>query len=144
MISRRQMLVILEKAEAVGAQAIFVGDAGQNSAIEAGNPFKFMQRNGATVHRIEEIVRQKVDVQKQAVELIASGQGVKALELLDANDYVVDLGSKPAIAQAAADQFMALPLKEQDDTIIVAGTNKATTRNGKRNPQTREEGWTAR
>ena len=124
MISRRQMLVILEKAEAVGAQAIFVGDAGQNSAIEAGNPFKFMQRNGATVHRIEEIVRQKVDVQKQAVELIASGQGVQALELLDANDYVVDLGSTPAIAQAAADQFMALPLKEQDDTIIVAGTNK--------------------
>lgn len=124
MISRRQMLVILEKAESVGALAIFVGDAGQNSAIEAGNPFKFMQRNGATTHRIEEIVRQKVDVQKQAVELISRGQGLAALELLNAKGYVIESGSKAEMAQAAADQYLALPLKEQEQTLVVAGTNE--------------------
>ena len=124
MISRRQMQVILEKAEPIGAQVIFVGDKGQNSAIEAGNPFKFMQSNGATTHRIEEIVRQKVDVQKQAVELISRGQGLKALELLDANDYVVESGDKTEMTQAAAAQFLALSPKEQEQTLIIAGTNK--------------------
>ncbi|ABW32306.1 conserved hypothetical protein (plasmid) [Acaryochloris marina MBIC11017] len=124
MMSRRQMKVILEKAEPIGAQVIFVGDAGQNSAIEAGNPFKFMQANGATTHRIEEIVRQKVDVQKQAVELIARGRGIAALELLDANGYVIESGCKAEMAQAAADQFLALPLKEQEETLIIAGTNE--------------------
>ncbi|KAI9129217.1 AAA family ATPase [Acaryochloris sp. CCMEE 5410] len=124
MMSRRQMKVILEKAEPIGAQVIFVGDAGQNSSIEAGNPFKFMQRNGATTHRIEEIVRQKVDVQKQAVELIARGRGIAALELLDANGYVIESGDKYEMAQAAADQYLALPLKEQEETLIIAGTNE--------------------
>ncbi|ABW31505.1 conserved hypothetical protein (plasmid) [Acaryochloris marina MBIC11017] len=124
MMSRRQMKVILEKAEAVKAQVIFVGDAGQNSSIEAGNPFKFMQANGATTHRIEEIIRQKVDVQKQAVELIARGRGIAALELLDANGYVIESGCKAEMAQAAADQYLALPLKEQEETLIIAGTNE--------------------
>nr|WP_249370274.1 MobF family relaxase [Acaryochloris marina] len=124
MMSRRQMRVILEKAEAVKAQVIFVGDAGQNSAIEAGNPFKFMQHNGATTHRIEEIVRQKVDVQKQAVELIARGQGLKALDLLNAKGYVIEADDKTEMTQAAAAQFLALSPNEQDQTLIIAGTNK--------------------
>ncbi|KAI9129880.1 MobF family relaxase [Acaryochloris sp. CCMEE 5410] len=124
MMSRRQMKMILEKAEPIGAKVIFVGDAGQNSSIEAGNPFKFMQANGATTHRIEEIVRQKVDVQKQAVELIARGRGIAALELLDANGYVIESGDKSDMAQAAADQYLALPLKEQEETLIIAGTNE--------------------
>nr|WP_235112048.1 MobF family relaxase [Acaryochloris sp. 'Moss Beach'] len=124
MMSRRQMKVILEKAEPIGAQVIFVGDAGQNSAIEAGNPFKFMQHNGATTHRIEEIVRQKVDVQKQAVELIARGQGLKALDLLNAKGYVIEADDKTEMTQAAAAQFLALSPNEQDQTLIIAGTNK--------------------
>nr|WP_249370257.1 MobF family relaxase [Acaryochloris marina] len=124
MISRKQMLKIMNHAERTGARLVFVGDKGQNSAITAGSPFRFMQQNGATTHRIEEIVRQKNPVQKQAVELISNGQGEKALDLLSANDYVIDLGSRGAIVKAAAAQFLALPLAEQDKTLIVAGTNE--------------------
>lgn len=123
-ISRKQMLAIQKHADRTGARLISAGDGGQNSPISAGSPFRFMQRNGATTHRIEEIVRQKDETQKQAVELISKGQGVEALDLLYAKDYVIDLGSKSATVKAAAKQFLALPMNEQKETLIVAGTNE--------------------
>ena len=61
---------------------------GQHSSIEAGSPFRSLIDHGATTHSIHQIIRQQNSIQRQAVELIASGNGTVALEHLNKNGYV--------------------------------------------------------
>jgi AAA domain/Domain of unknown function (DUF3854) len=123
MVSARQMLSVLQKAEAVEARILLVGDKGQNSSIEAGSPMRSLIEHGATTHSLRQIIRQQNSIQKQAVELIASGDGTKALSLLNNNGYVTEIESRTDRADAIATQYLALSQKERERTLIVAGTN---------------------
>lgn len=123
MISARQMQAIGRKAEAVGARLLLVGDKGQNSSVEAGSPLRSLIEHGATTHSIRQIIRQQNSTQREAVELIASGNGSAALELLNANGYIIELDSRKERATAIAQQYLALSPKEQSQTEIVTGTN---------------------
>jgi conjugative relaxase-like TrwC/TraI family protein len=123
MVSARQMQTLGRKAEAVGARLLLVGDKGQNSSIEAGSPLRSLMDYGATTHSLRQIIRQQNSIQRQAVSLIAEGQGSAALELLDANGYVTELESSQDRARAIADQYLGLSQKERNKTAIVTGTN---------------------
>jgi len=90
MMSSRQMQIVERQAQAVGARILLVGDTGQNSSIEAGSPLRSLINGGATTHSIRQIVRQQDSIQRQAVELIADGNGSSALELLNANGYITE------------------------------------------------------
>lgn len=123
MVSARQMQTLGRKAQAVGARLLLVGDKGQNSSIEAGSPLRSLMDYGATTHSLRQIIRQQNSIQRQAVSLIAEGQGSAALELLDANGYVTELESNKDRARAIADQYLGLSQKERGKTLIVSGTN---------------------
>lgn len=123
MMSARQMQAIGRKALEIGARLLLVGDKGQNSSIEAGSPLKSLIAHGATTHSIREIIRQQNSIQKQAVELIADGNGSAALELLNANGYITQLASRKDRATAIALHYLALSPKERNQTLIVTGTN---------------------
>jgi conjugative relaxase-like TrwC/TraI family protein len=123
MVSARQMKSILNKALEVKARILLVGDKGQNSSIEAGSPMRSLIEHGATTHSLRQIIRQQNSIQKQAVELIADGNGTKALELLNNNGYVTQIESKKDRANAIATQYLNLSQKERERTLIVAGTN---------------------
>lgn len=123
MMSARQMQAIGRKAVSVGARLLLVGDKGQNSSIEAGSPLRALIDCGATVHSIRQIIRQKNPIQKQAVELIANGNGTAALELLKENGYIKEKANRSERVQAIADQYLALSPFERKQTLIVTGTN---------------------
>jgi conjugative relaxase-like TrwC/TraI family protein len=121
--SADMMLTLIEKANAVGARIILVGDTGQNQAVEAGSPMRSLMKHGAETHDISQIIRQQNEVQRNAVELIANGDGVSALKLLVKNDYVSEISDLDILVNQIADAFMALSPKEQADTLVISGTN---------------------
>jgi conjugative relaxase-like TrwC/TraI family protein len=124
MNSANMLDVVLQKANAVGARVLLVGDTGQNQAIEAGSPMRSVMAHGAQVHHISEIIRQQDEVQKRAVELIADGRGLDALSLLNEHKYINAIEERDERVSAIADEFMSLSVAEQADTLIVAGTNE--------------------
>jgi conjugative relaxase-like TrwC/TraI family protein len=124
MNSANMLDAVLQKANAVGARVLLVGDTGQNQAIEAGSPMRSVMAHGAEVHHISEIIRQQDEVQKRAVELIADGRGLDALSLLNEHNYIHSIEERDERVSAIADEFMSLSVAEQADTLIVAGTNE--------------------
>ena len=124
MMSANQAETILEKAESVQARILLVGDRGQNSSVEAGSPLRSLIDHGATTHSISQILRQQNTIQKQAVELIAEGNGTAALELLNDHGYVTEIEDRKERARSVAKQYLELSEKERDKTLIVTGTNK--------------------
>ena len=123
MDSAEMLDIVMQKANAVGARVLLVGDTGQNQAIEAGSPMRSVMAHGAEVHHIDEIIRQQDDIQRQAVELIAKGHGLDALSLLSEHDYVTEVEDRGQRVNEIADEFMGLPIAEQKQTLIVTGTN---------------------
>ncbi|MDJ0647124.1 MAG: MobF family relaxase [Xenococcaceae cyanobacterium MO_188.B19] len=124
MMSAKGATAILDKADSVGARILLVGDKGQNSSIEAGSPLRSLISHGATTHSISKILRQQNTIQKQAVELIAEGNGKSALELLNTHGYVTEIEDREERSQSVAKQYLELSDKEREQTLIVTGTNK--------------------
>jgi hypothetical protein len=123
MISARQMETMLDKANAVGARILLVGDTKQNPSVEAGSPMRSLIDHGATTFSLREIIRQKNEVQKRAVELIADGHAANALSLLVEHGYVQEIPQRKDRTQAIAEQWLSLSVKERTETLIVTGTN---------------------
>ena len=123
LIGAEDMLKMQLKAAEVGARIVLVGDTKQNSSIKAGSPMLNLMQHGATTYNIYEIVRQQNEIQKEAVELIASGNGLAALKLLVEKDYVSEIGDRDHRAHSIADQYVGLSQKERDKTLILTGTN---------------------
>lgn len=112
------------KVEAVGARIVPIGDEGQNKPIAAGAPMKSLMDYGAEVFKISEILRQQNSIQKSAVELIANGHGLKALKLLDDNDYVTEIQDPDERVEAIAQYYLSLSKEERKETYIITGTNR--------------------
>jgi conjugative relaxase-like TrwC/TraI family protein len=123
MVSAEMLAVIINKANAVRARVLLVGDTGQNQAIEAGSPLRSVMAHGAEVHHIGEIIRQQNSVQRRAVELIATGNGLGALSLLNEHGYLNQIEDHHQRVNEIASAFLGLSLEEQRNTLIVAGTN---------------------
>ncbi len=124
MMSAKQMQEISLKAESVKARILLVGDKGQNSSVEAGSPLRSLIDHGAKTHSISKIIRQQNSTQRQAVELIAEGNGLKALELLNDKGYVTEIEDREERSRSVAQQYLKLSPSERKQTLIVTGTNK--------------------
>jgi conjugative relaxase-like TrwC/TraI family protein len=123
MVSASMMQILLAKANDAGARVLLVGDTGQNQAIEAGSPMRSLMAHGVEVHHIAEIIRQKNALQRQAVELIAQGQGSQALNLLSKHGYTQEIKNREQRVKSIAEAYLSLSENEQSKTLIVTGTN---------------------
>ncbi|BDM82829.1 MobF family relaxase [Acaryochloris marina] len=123
MIGSADMEKILQKAEQVGARCWFVGDTGQNASISAGAPVRMLMNKGATVHRLDQIIRQQNKEQLRAVELIADGHGVEALRALEKNGNIREVKDSETKLTSAVAYYMEKPKHRQDKTLVVVGTN---------------------
>ena len=119
MISAADMAALVERIEASGARAAFVGDARQLQAVEAGSPFRQMQGHAATA-AMDEIQRQRNAELKECVQSFASGDAVRGAELSQA--FMVEV--KPEqIATSAARDFVDLSPEARAETLVITGTN---------------------
>ena len=119
MVSAADMAALVERIEASGARAVFVGDTRQLQAVEAGSPFRQMQDHAATA-ALNEIQRQRNAELKECVQAFAFGDAVRGAELSQA--FMVEVKSEQ-IATAAARDFTALSPEERAETLVITGTN---------------------
>ena len=125
LLSAKDTHALLKKAEAEKVRILFVGDAiRQLSAVEAGNPFKSLQKAGMTTSYLNESMRQKDEGLKQAVDAISDGEIAKGVQLLDAQGRIEEVRDPDKRAEKIADDYMTLSEKERDKTLILAGTNQ--------------------
>ena len=119
MISASDMAALVERIEACGARAAFVGDTRQLQAVEAGSPFRQMQEHARTA-AMDEIQRQRNVELKEAIAAFAHGDATRGAELSQA--FMVEV--KPEqIATSAARDFVSLSLEARAEALVITGTN---------------------
>jgi conjugative relaxase-like TrwC/TraI family protein len=118
LISTNMMHNLLTLQERFGFRLVLTGDTKQLSAAEAGKPFEQILSIIKPV-KLQEIVRQKEDLHKQAV--IAASEGKIAGTFAIHNQSIKATNS---IAKDAATQFLGLPHKAQQNTLLISPTRK--------------------
>jgi ATP-dependent exoDNAse (exonuclease V) alpha subunit len=103
---------------------LLVGDTRQLSAVEAGNPFKSLQAGGITTAYLETHRRQQSKVLRSAVELVAQGQVEDGIELLEQAHCIKELTEADKRSEQIAQDYLSLPTREREKTLILAGTNQ--------------------
>ena len=114
------MARLLERAEAVGARTVLVGDTKQLGSVGAGAAFAQLQAEGMETARLTEIVRQTNAKTKEAVEATLEGQIRRAFEALDAGGGRIVEAATPEERRASlAADYARLSQRERARTIVI-------------------------
>lgn len=118
----RLMERTLREAEKAGARVVLLGDTGQTKAIEAGKPFEQLQAAGMQTVKLDEIIRQNDPRLKSAVIDAAHGRSGEALAKIT---NVAEIPENEARWTRIVKDYMAMPVADRSETLIVSGTNEA-------------------
>jgi conjugative relaxase-like TrwC/TraI family protein len=102
-------------------RVVLVGDTRQHQAVEAGRIFEQLQQAGMQTFRLEQIVRQKDEQLKHAVEKMAAGQISEGLHLLDQQRRIQEFANRRERFQAIARSYVA----ESRSTLVVSPDNES-------------------
>ncbi|MGP1385378.1 MAG: MobF family relaxase [Thainema sp.] len=122
LLSAKDALALLTKAQEQQARVMLVGDTRQLSAVEAGNPFKSLQQAGMATAYLSQSLRQTHQQIKAGVELIADGKIAEGMGQLQ--PYIQRVSSEAERATAIAQDYLALTPDERQQTLLLAGTNR--------------------
>ncbi|MGD1944495.1 MAG: AAA family ATPase [Leptolyngbyaceae cyanobacterium] len=122
LLSAKDALALMRKAQDQQSRVILVGDTRQLSAVEAGNPFKSLQQAGMATAYLNQSLRQKHQQIKAGIDLIAEGRIAEGIHQL--KPYIHQVGSEEARAQAIARDYLALNPDDRKKTLLLAGTNQ--------------------
>ena len=102
-------------------RVLLVGDRRQHEAVEAGRPFAQLQQAGMRTATLEEIVRQKDPELKQAVEQLARGQVIEAVQSLERQGRVHEVRVHEDRIAAIAKEYAKSP----ESTLVVSPDNRS-------------------
>ncbi|MGF1523255.1 MAG: MobF family relaxase [Leptolyngbyaceae cyanobacterium] len=122
LLSAKDALALLTKAQEQQARVVLVGDTRQLSAVEAGNPFKSLQQAGMATAYLNQSLRQKHQQLKAGVDLIAAGKIAEGIDQL--KPYIHQVSSGDARAQVITQDYLALTPEERRKTLLLAETNR--------------------
>ena len=100
-------------------RVIFVGDTRQHQGVEAGKPFEQLQEAGMHTAQLDQIVRQKDPLLKEAVEQLARGQVREAIDNLAHQGRVHEFTHPQERMKAIAERYADNP----DNTLVVSPDN---------------------
>jgi conjugative relaxase-like TrwC/TraI family protein len=100
-------------------RVIFVGDTRQHQGVEAGKPFEQLQAAGMHTAQLDQIVRQKDPLLKEAVEQLARGEVREAIENLAQQGRVHEFTHPQERMKAIAERYADNP----DNTLVVSPDN---------------------
>jgi conjugative relaxase-like TrwC/TraI family protein len=100
-------------------RVLLIGDTRQHQGVEAGRPFEQLQEAGMRTAKLDEIVRQKDPTLKSAVEFLAKGQTIAALEMLQQQNRVREIPNPRERIQTIAKTYAESP----SNTLIVSPDN---------------------
>lgn len=122
LLSARDCLALVKRAQQQSARVVFVGDTRQLSSVGAGNPFKLMQGHGIATAFLSESRRQKTEELKSAVRLISEGKVEAGLGAIDRK--IVELRRESTRIDHVTTAYCAMTPEERAQTLILAGTNR--------------------
>lgn len=121
MMSTEQARALVTAADRQKARLVLVGDRQQLPAIEAGRPFAMLLERGMASVEMREIKRQKNPILKAAVlDSIGRREGA-ALKKLSGHTYAIS--DRDARLDAIVKDYLARPVAERNQTLIVTGVN---------------------
>ena len=121
MVSTDQMRSLLRAADRLDvARVVLVGDIGQLRPVEAGQPFRLLQRAGMPTVRMNDIQRQRTPELRAAVQAVLAGDPGEAVALLGSSVHEV---AHEELGEMAARAWLALDPANRDDTLLVAPTH---------------------
>jgi ATP-dependent exoDNAse (exonuclease V) alpha subunit len=100
---------------------LLVGDTRQHEAVEAGRPYQQLQEAGMQTARLDEIVRQKDPALKEAVEQLARGDVLGAIENLDQQGRVHEVVNPEERLSGIAREYA----REPQGTLVISPDNES-------------------
>jgi ATP-dependent exoDNAse (exonuclease V) alpha subunit len=100
---------------------LLVGDVRQHEAVEAGRPYHQLQEAGIRTVHLEEIVRQRDPELKAVVEQLSRGDAHGAVERLDNQGHVHEIGPREERLKAIANGYV----KNPQATLVVSPDNQS-------------------
>jgi ATP-dependent exoDNAse (exonuclease V) alpha subunit len=100
-------------------RVIFVGDTRQHQGVEAGKPFEDLQQAGMHTAQLDQIVRQKDPLLKEAVEQLARGEVREAIDNLAQQGRVHEFANPQERMKAIAERYADSP----ENTLVVSPDN---------------------
>jgi conjugative relaxase-like TrwC/TraI family protein len=102
-------------------RVLLVGDIRQHQAVEAGRPYQQLQEAGLQTVRLDVIVRQQDPALKQVVEHLARGDVRIALQHLDQQGRIHEIGDREARLTAMARTYVESP----ETTLVVSPDHRS-------------------
>jgi conjugative relaxase-like TrwC/TraI family protein len=118
--STKQMHTLLERL-GPDDRVLLVGDVRQHEAVEAGRPYHQLQEAGVRTAHLDEIVRQRDPELKAVVEQLSRGEISSAVERLDRQGRVHEIGPREERLSAIANEYA----KDPDCTLVVSPDNQS-------------------
>ncbi|HEH5946761.1 TPA: AAA family ATPase, partial [Legionella pneumophila] len=119
MLSSHQGHELMKQIERVGARLVLVGDRAQLPSVNAGRIFGLTQEYGIETAVMDEVVRQKNEILRQAVIATTKGFVQEALDNLDVKTLATH---KERIAWIA-NHWLSLSASARDETLLFAPTH---------------------
>ena len=121
MVSTDQMRSLLRAADRLEvARVVLVGDIRQLRPVEAGQPFRLLQRAGMPTATMKDIQRQRTPELRAAVQAVLAGDPGEAVALLGSSVHEV---AHEELGETAARAWLALGPATRDNTLLVAPTH---------------------
>jgi conjugative relaxase-like TrwC/TraI family protein len=118
--STKQMHTFLERL-GPDDRVLLVGDVRQHEAVDAGRPYHQLQEAGIRTAHLDEIVRQRDPELKAVVEQLSRGDVHDAVERLDQQGRVHDIGPRGERLTAIANEYVTDP----HATLVVSPDNQS-------------------
>jgi Ti-type conjugative transfer relaxase TraA len=124
MVGTRQMQTVLAHARRAGAKVVLVGDSAQLAAIDPGSPMRlFEQRYGAA--RLEGVVRQKVEWQRQATKLFGQHRAIEALALYQEHNHLIRHNTQDRATEAVVARWAKQRAQTPNESTIMVAFRRA-------------------
>jgi ATP-dependent exoDNAse (exonuclease V) alpha subunit len=118
--STKQMHTFLERL-GPDDRVVLVGDARQHEAVDAGRPYHQLQEAGIRTTHLDEIVRQRDPELKVVVEQLSRGHVHNAIERLNLQGRVHEIGAREERLTAIANDYV----KDPSATVVVSPDNQS-------------------
>ncbi|MBD2505507.1 MobF family relaxase [Anabaena azotica] len=122
LLSAKDALALLERADLEQARVLLIAETKQLSAVKAGNPFKSLQQAGIKTSYLNESHKQRAPKLALAVNLIASGAVEEAFNRLDEQGCIQTVTPESKISEIA-DEYVAATPEQRAQTLVLVGTN---------------------
>ncbi len=113
--STRQMHAFLERLRP-DDRVLLVGDVRQHESVDAGRPYQQLQEAGIRTAHLHEIVRQRDPELKAVVEQLSRGDAHGAVERLDSQGRVHEIGPRAERLTVIANEYV----KDPNATLVVS------------------------